>query len=75
MLALSREYNTVTVKSVVPNELVKTMSDLKASDFADGVTAGAAGLEPPVLTVTVTLKTGKGSREYQISEVRFDPQL
>jgi transcription elongation factor GreA len=23
---------------------------------------------------TVTLKTGKGSREYQISEVRFDPQ-
>jgi len=24
---------------------------------------------------TVTLKTGKGSREYQIAEVRFDPQL
>jgi len=23
---------------------------------------------------TVTLKTGKGSREYQIAEVRFDPQ-
>jgi transcription elongation factor GreA len=23
---------------------------------------------------TVTLRTGKGSREYQISEVRFDPQ-
>ena len=44
---------------LVPNELVKTMSDLKASDFADGVTAAAAGLEPPALTVTVTLKSGE----------------
>jgi transcription elongation factor GreA len=24
---------------------------------------------------TVTLRTGKGSREYQITEVRFDPQV
>ena len=44
---------------LVPNELVKTMSDLKANDFADGVTAAAAGLEPPALTVTVTLKSGE----------------
>ena len=44
---------------LVPNELVKTMSDLKASDFADGMTAAAAGLEPPALTVTLTLKSGE----------------
>lgn len=43
----------------VPNELVKTMSDLKASDFADGVTPAAAGLDPPALTITLTLKTGE----------------
>lgn len=47
------------VDELVPNALVKTMSDLKASDFADGVTAGAAGLEPPAMTVTVTLKSGE----------------
>ena len=44
---------------LVPNELVKTMSDLKASDFADGVTPAAAGLDPPGLTITVTLKSGE----------------
>jgi hypothetical protein len=43
----------------VPNELVKTMSDLKASDFADGVAPAAAGLDPPALTITVTLKGGE----------------
>ena len=35
------------------------MSDLKASDFADGVTPAAAGLDPPALTITVTLKSGE----------------
>jgi hypothetical protein len=44
---------------LVPNELVKTMSDLKASDFGDGMTPAAAGLDPPALTVTVTLKSGE----------------
>jgi len=43
----------------VPNELVKTMSDLKASDFADGITPAAAGLDPPALAITVTLNSGE----------------
>jgi hypothetical protein len=43
----------------VPNGMVQALSNWKASDFADGVTLAAAGLEPPGLTVTVGLKGGK----------------
>ncbi len=45
--------------ALVPNELISTMSALKASDFADGLAPAAAGLTPPALTVTVTLKSGE----------------
>ncbi len=45
--------------ALAPNELVSAMSSLKASDFADGLSLAAAGLEPPALAVTVTLKTGE----------------
>src|SRR4029077_785051 len=44
---------------LVPNELVKTMSELKGTDFRDGLAPAAAGLDPPALTITVTLKNGE----------------
>jgi hypothetical protein len=41
---------------LAPNQLVETMSSLKASTFADGaVTAASAGLDPPALRVSVAL--------------------
>ena len=45
--------------ALVPTELLSTLSSLKASDFADGTTAAAAGLAPPELTITVTLGSGE----------------
>jgi len=45
--------------ALVPNEMISTMSALKASDFADGMKPAAAGLEPPALAVTVTLTSGE----------------
>jgi hypothetical protein len=47
------------IDDAVPNEIVSTMADLKASDFADGATPAASGLAPPRLTVTVTLQNGE----------------
>jgi hypothetical protein len=43
----------------VPNGIASALASWKANDFADGTTAAAAGLEPPALTVTVSLKGGK----------------
>ena len=43
----------------VPNGMATSLSIWKANDFADGMTAAAAGLDPPALTVTATLKGGK----------------
>jgi hypothetical protein len=43
----------------VPNGIVQSMATWKANDFADGVKLADAGLEPPALTVTVTLKGDK----------------
>jgi hypothetical protein len=47
--------------TAVPNVLVSTLAAFKTNEFADGVKAADAGLEPPVLTVTVGLKGGKSS--------------
>jgi len=43
----------------VPNNIVQALAVWKANDFADGVKPADAGLEPPALTVTVTLKGDK----------------
>ena len=43
----------------VPNGIVSALANWKASDFADGATVAAAGLDAPALTVTVGLKGGK----------------
>ena len=51
-------------------------------DFEADIKQGRIAISAPLARAligretgdTVTLKTGKGSREYQISEVRFDPQ-
>ena len=43
----------------VPNGIVSGLSNWKANDFADSVTAAAAGLDAPALTITVGLKGGK----------------
>ena len=54
-----------TLDNSVPNGMVQTLSNWKASDFLNGVnpTVAAepslAGLAPPALTVTVGLKGGK----------------
>jgi hypothetical protein len=45
--------------SVVANQLVDTMASLKASSFADRATAAASGLQPPALTVTVSVTGGQ----------------
>ena len=44
---------------LVPKELLKAMASLKASEFADGTTLAAAGLDRPALTITVTLGGGE----------------
>jgi len=43
----------------VPNGIASSLSMWKAQDFADGVKLADAGLEPPALTVTTSLKGGK----------------
>jgi transcription elongation factor GreA len=51
-------------------------------DFEADIKQGRIAISAPLARAligretgdTVTLKTGKGSREYQISDVRFDPQ-
>jgi len=51
-------------------------------DFEADIKQGRIAISAPLARAligretgdTVTLKTGKGSREYQIAEVRFDPQ-
>jgi transcription elongation factor GreA len=51
-------------------------------DFEADIKQGRIAISAPLARAligresgdTVTLKTGKGSREYQISEVRFEPQ-
>jgi hypothetical protein len=45
----------------VPSGIVSAMASWKANDFADGVKLADAGLEPPALAVTVSLKGGKSS--------------
>ncbi len=45
--------------ALVADEIVSTLSSLKASDFADGTAPAAAGLDPPALTLTVTLRSGE----------------
>jgi hypothetical protein len=40
---------------LAPNQLVETMSSLRASTFADGAAPASAGLDPPALRVTVAL--------------------
>ena len=45
----------------VPREIIATMAALKATRFADSTTLAAAGLEPPALTITVTLGGGAAS--------------
>jgi hypothetical protein len=44
---------------MVPKEILKAMASLKASEFADGTTLAAAGLDRPALTITVTLRDGE----------------
>jgi hypothetical protein len=43
----------------VPNGIVSALAAWKANDFADTITPEAAGLAPPALTVTVSLKDNK----------------
>jgi hypothetical protein len=43
----------------VPNGIVSALAAWKANDFGDSMNATGAGLEPPALTVTVSLKGGK----------------
>jgi hypothetical protein len=43
----------------IPNNIVQALAVWKANDFADGVKPADAGLEPPALTVTVSVKGGK----------------
>ena len=43
----------------VPNGIVSALAAWKANDFGDGVKPADAGLDPPALTVTVSLKGGK----------------
>jgi hypothetical protein len=43
----------------VPNGIVSALASWKANDFGDNQSAVSAGLEPPALTVTVSLKGGK----------------
>jgi hypothetical protein len=43
----------------VPNGIVSSLASWKANDFGDGLTPAGAGLEPPAINVTVTLKGGK----------------
>jgi hypothetical protein len=43
----------------IPNNIVQALSAWKANDFGDGVKPADVGLEPPLLTVTVSLKGGK----------------
>jgi hypothetical protein len=45
--------------NAVPNGITAALSIWKANDFADGVKLADAGLEPPQLTVTVSVKGGK----------------
>jgi hypothetical protein len=47
--------------TTVAGVLVSTLSSFKTNDFADGVKLADVGLEPPALTVTVSLKGGKTS--------------
>jgi hypothetical protein len=47
----------------VPHEIITAMSALNARDFADGVTAAAAGLDPPALTVTVSAGGGEPGKK------------
>jgi hypothetical protein len=43
----------------IPGGIASALSMWKAQDFADGVKLADAGLEPPVMTVTTSLKGGK----------------
>jgi hypothetical protein len=43
----------------VPNGIASALSIWKAQDFADGVKLADAGLEPPAMSVTTSLKGGK----------------
>ncbi len=45
--------------NAIPNGIVSALAMWKAQDFADGVKPADAGLEPPALTITVSLKGGK----------------
>jgi hypothetical protein len=43
----------------IPTGITSALSTWKANDFADNAQPAAIGLDPPVLTVTVGLKSGK----------------
>jgi hypothetical protein len=45
--------------NAIPNGITAALSSWKTNDFADGVKLADAGLEPPQLTVTVSVKGGK----------------
>jgi len=45
--------------NAIPNGIVSALAMWKAQDFADGVKPADAGLEPPALAITVSLKGGK----------------
>ena len=45
--------------NAIPNGITSALSIWKANDFADGVPLADAGLAPPALTVTVSIKGGK----------------
>jgi len=45
--------------NAIPNGITSALASWKANDFADNAQLAAIGLEPPALTVTVGLKSGK----------------
>jgi hypothetical protein len=45
--------------NAIPNGITASLSSWKTNEFADGVKLADAGLEPPQLTVTVSVKGGK----------------
>jgi hypothetical protein len=49
------------VDNTVAAGIVSAMSNLKASDFADGAAPATTGLDAPALTVTVALQGGKNA--------------
>ena len=70
----------VVVLAFFAQRLISPSNEQKPPSYGDFITQLDNGQVKTVdvktkdNTLAVTLKTGKGTREYQISEVRFDPQ-